>query len=96
MTVEKVSYTAKVRTTGSWKDIFMKHPLSRLVFVALLAAQATPSQSGPKCKRPLQFPASLEKSSHLLAAHSTFRHLQAWSTLMSSSPSQPISRYRRI
>src|SRR5882672_7352656 len=43
MTVEKVSYTAKVRTTGSWKDIFMKHPLSRLVFVALLAAQATPS-----------------------------------------------------
>jgi hypothetical protein len=33
----------KVRTTGSWKDIFMKHPLLRLVFVTLLAAQATPS-----------------------------------------------------
>src|SRR6202158_5945476 len=43
MTVEKVSYTAKVRTTGSWKDIFIKHPLLRLVFVTLLAAQATPS-----------------------------------------------------
>src|SRR5450755_4090145 len=43
MTLEKVLYTAKVRTTGSWKDIFMKHPLLRLIFVTLLAAQATPS-----------------------------------------------------
>src|SRR5476649_52992 len=42
MTLEKVLYTAKVRTTGSWKDIFMKHPLLRLVFVTLLASQATP------------------------------------------------------
>jgi hypothetical protein len=40
---EKVLYTAKIRTTGSWKDIFMKHPLLRLAFVTLLAAQATPS-----------------------------------------------------
>jgi hypothetical protein len=43
MTLEKVLSTAKVRTTGSWKDIFMKHLLLRLVFVSLLAAQATPS-----------------------------------------------------
>ena len=43
MTLEKVLYTAKVRTTGSWKDIFMKHRLLRLVFVTLLAAQATPN-----------------------------------------------------
>jgi hypothetical protein len=38
----------------------------------------------------------LGKSSHLQAAQSTFRHLQAWFRLMSSSPSQPISRCRRI
>jgi hypothetical protein len=42
MTLEKALYTAKVRTTGSWKDIFLKHPLLRLAFVTLLAAQATP------------------------------------------------------
>jgi hypothetical protein len=42
MTLEKVLYTAKVRAT-SRKNIFMKHPLLRLVFVTLLAAQATPS-----------------------------------------------------
>jgi hypothetical protein len=43
MSLEKGLYTAKIRTTGSWKDIFMKHLLLRLVFVTLLAAQATPS-----------------------------------------------------
>jgi hypothetical protein len=43
MTFEKVLYTAKVRTTGGWKDIVVKLPPLRLVFVALLAAQATPS-----------------------------------------------------
>src|ERR1700693_4759165 len=43
MTLEKVLCTAKVRTTGSWKNIFMKHRLLRLVFVTLLAAQLTPN-----------------------------------------------------
>jgi len=43
MTLEKVLYPAKVRTTGIWEVIFIKHPLLRLVFVTLLAAQATPS-----------------------------------------------------
>jgi hypothetical protein len=43
MTLEKVLCTAKVRTTGGWKDIFTKHPLLRVGFVTLLAAQATPS-----------------------------------------------------
>jgi len=43
MTLEKVLYTAKVRTTGSWKDIFMKQPLLSLVFVTLLAVQAAPN-----------------------------------------------------
>jgi hypothetical protein len=43
MTLEKVLYTARICTTGSWRDIFMKHPLLRLIFVTLLAAQATPS-----------------------------------------------------
>ena len=43
MTFEKVLCPAKVRTTGGWKDISMKHPLLRLVFVTLVAAQATPT-----------------------------------------------------
>jgi len=43
MILEKVSYAVKVRITGSWKDIFTKHPLWRLAFVTLLAAYSTPS-----------------------------------------------------
>ena len=43
MTLEKGLYTAKVCSTGSSKEILTKHPLLRLVFVTLLAAQATPS-----------------------------------------------------
>jgi hypothetical protein len=43
MTLEKVSYPAKVCSTGRLKDIFMRHPLWPLVFVTLLAAQATPN-----------------------------------------------------
>jgi hypothetical protein len=43
MTLEKEPYIAKVRTTGSRKDIFMKHPLLGIVFVTLLAAQVAPS-----------------------------------------------------
>jgi hypothetical protein len=43
MTFEKGLHTATIHTTGSWKDIFMKHPLLRLVFIALLAAQAAPN-----------------------------------------------------
>jgi len=52
MTLEKVLYTAKIRITGSWKDIFMKHPLLRLAFVTLLAAQAIPSTVWPSASGP--------------------------------------------
>jgi hypothetical protein len=53
MTLEKGLYTAKVRTTASWKDIFMKHPLLRLAFVTLLAAQATPSTVWAQAASPI-------------------------------------------
>ena len=43
MTFEKVLCSSKVRITGSWKGIFIKHPLLRLAFVTLLTAQVTPS-----------------------------------------------------
>jgi hypothetical protein len=43
MTIENALNKSKVYAAGGWKDIFMRHPLLRLVFVALLAALATPS-----------------------------------------------------
>ena len=43
MTFEKALRNDKIHTTGSWKSIFMKHPLLHLLFVSLLAGLATPS-----------------------------------------------------
>jgi hypothetical protein len=43
MTLEKVLYPTRVHVTGGWKNVLMMHPLSRIVFISLLAAQATPN-----------------------------------------------------
>src|ERR1700723_2556300 len=43
MTLKKVFYRTRVRITDSWKKAFMMHPLLRVVFISLLAAQATPN-----------------------------------------------------
>ena len=43
MTLRKVLYRTRVRITDSWKKAFMMHPLLRVVFISLLAAQATPN-----------------------------------------------------
>ena len=43
MTLDKVLYPTKAHSTGGWKNVLMMHPLSRIVFICLLAAQATPN-----------------------------------------------------
>jgi hypothetical protein len=40
MTFEKSLHTATIHARGGWKDIVMKHPPSRLVFIAILTALA--------------------------------------------------------
>jgi hypothetical protein len=43
MTLEQVLYPTRVHITGGWKKVLMLHPLLRIVFISLLAAQATPN-----------------------------------------------------
>src|SRR3984893_2560536 len=43
MTLKKVLYRTRVRITDSWKKAFMMHPLLRIVFISLLAAQTIPN-----------------------------------------------------
>src|SRR5437879_1021196 len=43
MTLEKVLYPTRVHITGDWKKVLMLHPLLRIVFISLLAAQAAPN-----------------------------------------------------
>src|SRR5712664_4372850 len=43
MTLKKVLYPTRVHITGAWKNVLMMHPLSRIVFISLLAAQSAPN-----------------------------------------------------
>ena len=43
MTLEKVLYPTRVHIRGGWKNVLLRHPLSRIVFISLLAAQAAPN-----------------------------------------------------
>ena len=43
MPLEKVLYRTRVHIRGGWKNVLLRHPLSRIVFISMLAAQATPS-----------------------------------------------------
>src|SRR5258708_33640733 len=43
MILKKALYSTKVNRTRGWKIILMMHPLSRIVFITLLAAHATPN-----------------------------------------------------
>src|SRR6267378_6134992 len=43
MTLEKVLYPTRLHITAGWKKVLMLHPLLRIVFISLLAAQATPN-----------------------------------------------------
>jgi hypothetical protein len=50
MTLKKVLYRTRVHITGSWKKALMMHPLLRVVFISLLAAQATPNTAWAQVK----------------------------------------------
>jgi len=43
MTLEKVLHPTRVHIMGAWKKVLMTHPLLRIVFISLLAAQSTPN-----------------------------------------------------
>jgi hypothetical protein len=50
MTLKKVLYRTRVHITRSWKKALMIHPLLRVVFISLLAAQATPNTAWAQAK----------------------------------------------
>src|SRR5882762_494612 len=93
MTVEKVSYTAKVRTTGSWKDIFMKHLLLRLVFVALLAAQATPSTVWAQVQAAHPIPGVIVKVQSFTGSS---LDVQTPSGVVQLDVKQPLTTYKQV
>jgi hypothetical protein len=93
MTVEKVLYTAKIRTTGSSKDIFMKHPLLRLVFVALLAAQAAPNAAWAQVQAAPPIPGVIGKVQSFTGSS---LDVQTPAGVVHVDVKQPLTTYKQI
>jgi hypothetical protein len=93
MTLEKVLYTAKVCTTGSWKDTFVKHPLLRLVFVTLLAAQASPSTVWAQVQAAPPIPGVIGKVQSLTGSS---LDVQTPSGVVHVDVKQPLTTYKQI
>jgi hypothetical protein len=93
MTLEKVLYTAKVRTTGSWKDSFIKHPLLRLVFVTLLAAQAAPKAAWAQVQAAPPIPGVIGKVQSFTGSS---LDVQTPSGVVHVDVKQPLTTYKQI
>src|ERR1700736_6562214 len=93
MTLEKVLYTAKIHTPSSWKDIFMKHPLLRLVFVALLAAQAAPNAAWGQVQAAPPIPGVIGKVQSFTGSA---LDVQTPAGVVHVDVKQPLTTYRQI
>ena len=93
MTLEKALYTAKVCTTGSWKDTFIKHPLLRLVFVTLLAAQAAPNAAWAQVQAAPPIPGVIGKVQSFTGSS---LDVQTPSGVVHVDVKQPLTTYKQI
>src|SRR5438132_11502182 len=93
MTVEKVLFTPKARTTGSWKNIFMKHSLLRLVFVTLLAAQAAPNAAWAQVQVAPPIPGVIGKVRSFTGSS---LDVQTPSGVVHVDVKQPLTTYKQI
>jgi len=93
MAPEKILYTAKLNITRSLKDIFMKHPLLRLVFVSLLAAQATPGTVSAQVQAAPPIPGVIGKVQSFTGSA---LDVQTPSGVVHVDVKQPLTTYKQI
>src|SRR6202790_4376072 len=93
MTLEKECYTAKVRTTGSCKDIFMKRSAFALVFVPLLGAQAGPNSAWAQVQAAPPIPGVIGKVQSFTGSS---LDVQTPSGVVQVDVKQPLTTYKQI
>src|SRR5260221_392386 len=93
MAPEQILYTAKLNITRSLKDIFMKHPLLRLVFVSLLAAQATPGTVSAQVQAAPPIPGVIGKVQSFTGSA---LDVQTPSSVVHVDVKQPLTTYKQI
>src|SRR5437588_3242139 len=93
MTVERGLFTPNDRNPGSWKDIFMKHSLLRLVFVTLLAAQAAPNAAWAQVQVAPPIPGVIGKVRSFTGSS---LDVQTPSGVVHIDVKQPLTTYKQI
>jgi len=93
MTLEKALYTAKVCTPGSCKHTLIKHPLLRLVFVTLLAAQAAPNAVWAQVQAAPPIPGVIGKVQSFTGSS---LDVQTPSGVLHVDVKQPLTTYKQI
>src|SRR6266481_1771164 len=93
MTFKKVLYRTRVRITDSWKKAFMMHPLLRVVFISLLAAQATPNTVWAQVKAVPPLSGVIGK---VQSVTDSSIDVQTGSGVVHVNIKQPLSTYKQI
>jgi hypothetical protein len=93
MTLEKVLYPTRVHITGGWKKVLMMRPLLRIVFVSLLAAQATPNTVWAQVKAVQPLPGVIGK---VQSVTDGFIEVQTGSGLVHVDIARPLTTYKQI
>ncbi len=93
MTLKKVLYRTRVRITDSWKKAFMMHPLLRVVFISLLAAQATPNTVWAQVKAVPPLSGVIGK---VQSVTDSSIDVQTGSGVVHVNIKQPLSTYKQI
>jgi len=91
--LKRVLYTPIIRNTRSWNDIFMKHPLLRLVFVILLAALATPRTISAQVQAAPPIPGVIGK---VQSFTSSALDIQTPSGVVHVDVKQPLTTYKQM
>jgi hypothetical protein len=93
MILKKVLYSTKVNRTRGWKTILMMHPLSRIVFITLLAAHATPNTVWAQAKAVPPISGVIGK---VESVTDTSVDVQTGSGLVHVAITQPLTTYKQI
>src|SRR3989442_6110679 len=93
MTLEKVLYPTRLHITGGWKNVLMMHPLLAVVFISLLAAQATPNTVWAQVKAVPPLSGVIGK---VQSVTDSSIDVQTGSGVVHVNIKQPLSTYKQI
>jgi len=93
MTLDKMLYPTRVHITGGWKKVLMMRPLLRIVFISLLAAQASPNAVWAQVKAAPPISGVIGKIQSFTGSS---LDVQAPSGVVHVDVKQPLTTYKQI